>query len=136
MKNNLYLIISEDKTLREFNLHQTLESISYQEDSRVNLDLSVTTFTDLLDEVSMLSMFSNTKVVVADNVSLDKISDSELTYFENYLENPNPNNYLILLTNKVDTRKKSYKLLQKYFTITDDSSFDMNNLNNYVKKRN
>ena len=134
MKNNLYLIISEDKTLREFNLHQTLESISYQEDSRVNLDLSVTTFTDLLDEVSMLSMFSNTKVVVADNVSLDKISDSELTYFENYLENPNPNNYLILLTNKVDTRKKSYKLLQKYFTITDDSSFDMNNLNNYVKK--
>lgn len=134
MKNNLYLIISEDKSLREFNLHQVLENLSYQEDSRINLDLSVATFTDLLDEASMYSMFSDSKVIVANNVNLDKISDYELGYFEKYLENPNPNNYLILLTNKVDTRKKNYKLLQKYFTIIDDSSFDMNNLNNYVKK--
>lgn len=134
MKNKLYLIISEDKSLREFNLHQILNNISYQEDSRINLDLSVSTYVDLLDEASMLSMFSDTKVIIANNVNLDKISDYELTYFENYLQNPNPNNYLILLTNKVDTRKKNYKLLQKYFTIIDDSSFDTNNLSNYVKK--
>lgn len=134
MKNNLYLIISEDKSIRDFNLHQILEKITYQEDDKITIDLSVNSITDLLDEAAMLSMFSDTKVIIANNFNPDKITEYELTYFEKYLKNPNPNNYIILLTTKVDTRKKCYKLLKEYFTIYEESSFNSNNVSEYVKK--
>ena len=87
MKNNLSLIISEDKSIRDFNLHQILEKITYQEDDKITIDLSVNSITDLLDEASMLSMFSDTKVIIANNFNPDKITEYELSYFEKYLKN-------------------------------------------------
>jgi len=134
MKNNLYLIISEDKTIRDFNLHQVLKKIPHQEESKIFIDLTVSSVTDLLDEASMMSMFSQTKVIITESFNIDKLTDYELEYFNKYLHNPNKDSYLLLLTSKVDTRKKGYKLLKEYFTIIDDNDFNPNDVSEYVKK--
>jgi len=76
----------------------------------------------------MMSMFSQTKVIITESFNIDKLTDYELEYFNKYLHNPNKDSYLLLLTSKVDTRKKGYKLLKEYFTIIDDNDFNPNDV--------
>jgi len=132
MKDKLFLIINEDKTIQEFQLQKILNNLSNIEDSKIVIDLSVSSFTDLLDEASIMSMFSSEKIIVAINGNLDKINDYELEYLEKYLGNPNEYSYIIILTNKVDTRKKYYKIIKNYFTIIDEGEFNKNKINEYV----
>jgi len=131
--NNLFLIISEDKSIRDFNLYKILEKLDYQEDGKIIIDLNTSSFSDLLDEAGMMSMFCPTKVIIANNFNIDKITENDFNYLEKYLNNPNKDSYIILLANKIDSRKKSYKLLKDYFKIIDGTSFNNGDVLEYFK---
>lgn len=132
--NNLYLIIGENKEEIDFSILNILRKIDYTEDNKITYDLSINSLSDILDEASMMSLFSNTKVILGDNLDISKLSDNDTKYLSKYITNINKNSYIILIAKKVDARVKTYKIFKDNFTIIDIDKIDNSNkLFEYVK---
>ena len=135
MKNNLFLLIGEDKKSIDFSLFNILKKIDYDDNNKIIYDMNENTFADVLEEVSMVSMFSSVKVIIVNNFIIDDLSDNELEYLDKFVKSKNNDVYLILITDKVDTRKKNYRLFKDEFMISDISKFDSNNIYNFVRDK-
>lgn len=120
MKNNLYLIVGEDQELINFYLNKIMKEIGLDEEKKINYDMNTSSISDILDEVSMISLFSSEKVVTGYNFDIGKINDSDRDYLIRYLNNNNSNDrYIILIAGKVDGRSKDYKIFKDKFKIID-----------------
>lgn len=120
MKNNLYLIVGEDQELINFYLNKIMKEIGLDEEKKINYDMNTSSISDILDEVSMISLFSSEKVVIGYNFDIGKINDNDRDYFIRYLNNNNSNDrYIILIAGKVDGRSKDYKIFKDKFKIID-----------------
>ena len=89
----------------------------------------------VLDEASMKSLFSSMKVIVLNNFNIDKISDYEYECFNKFIENNIDDVYLIFICDKIDARKKSYKIFKDNFSILELDKVDNLNIIDYVKNR-
>lgn len=132
MKNNLFLIIGDDDKLIQFSLYDILNNIEYDDNNKIIYDMNVNSFMDVIEEVSMVSLFSSIKVIIVNNFSLDKINDGELDYLEKYINSNNKDGYIILISDKVDARKKSYKVFKDNFKIIEVNKIDNNNILDYI----
>ena len=112
MKDNLFMIIGDDDKLIQFSLFEILNKIEYDDNNKIIYDMNVNNFMDVIEEASMVSLFSPVKIIVVNNFSLDKINDNEIEYLERYIDSNNKDVYIILISEKVDARKKSYKLFK------------------------
>lgn len=120
MKNNLYLIVGEDQELINFYLNKIMKEIGLDEEKKINYDMNTSSISDILDEVSMISLFSSEKVVIGYNFDIGKINDNDRDYLIRYLNNNNSNDrYIILIAGKVDGRSKDYKIFKDKFKIID-----------------
>lgn len=120
MKNNLYLIVGEDQELINFYLNKIMKEIGLDEEKKINYDMNTSSISDILDEVSMISLFSSEKVVIGYNFDIGKINDNDRDYLIRYLNNNNSNDrYIILIAGKVDGRSKDYKMFKDKFKIID-----------------
>lgn len=120
MKNNLYLIVGEDQELINFYLNKIMKEIGLDEEKKINYDMNTSSISDILDEVSMISLFSSEKVVIGYNFDISKINDNDRDYLIRYLNNNNSNDrYIILIAGKVDGRSKDYKIFKDKFKIID-----------------
>lgn len=141
MKNNLYLIVGEDQELVNFYLNKIMNEIGLDEDKKINYDMNTSSISDILDEVSMISLFSSEKVVIGYNFDISKISDNDRDYLIRYLNNNNSNDrYIILIAGKVDGRSKDYKIFKDKFKIIDllqvDNDKDIYKyIEDYIKDR-
>lgn len=106
---NFYLLYGNDKTIIENELNNLLNKNN--EIDIIKYSLDNTTIEEIIEDASTISMFANKKIIVLDNCSFfsanKTINNQEL--LENYLNNYNPNTYIIFIANteKVDTRKKN-----------------------------
>lgn len=132
MNNNLFLIISSDKSVIDFNLHKILKKINYEENSKILLDMQSKTILDVIEEASMINLFSKTKVVIASNYDIDKSSEEDLEYLDKYAKNYNKDVYIILISNKIDTRKKNFKVFKENFNVINNSELNASNINEYI----
>ena len=132
MKNNLFLIIGDDDKLIQFSLYDILNNIEYDDNNKIIYDMNVNSFMDVIEEVSMVSLFSPVKIIIVNNFSLDKINDGELDYLEKYINSNNKDGYIILISDKVDARKKSYKVFKDNFKIIEVNKIDNNNILDYI----
>ena len=131
--NNLYLIIGEDSKLIDFYLLEILNKIKFVEDNKIIYDMNINNLNDVLDEASMISLFSSTKVIIGNNFDISKLSDNEIDYLSKYVGNINKDVYIILIASKVDARLKSYKIFKDNFKIIDTSKSDnSSDIYNYV----
>ena len=141
MKNNLYLIVGEDQELVNFYLNKIMNEIGLDEDKKINYDMNTSSISDILDEVSMISLFSSEKVVIGYNFDISKISDNDRDYLIRYLNNNSSNDrYIILIAGKVDGRSKDYKIFKDKFKIIDllqvDNDKDIYKyIEDYIKDR-
>ena len=120
MKNNLYLIVGENQELVNFYLNKILNEIGLDEEKKIDYDMNTSSISDILDEVSMISLFSSEKVVIGYNFDISKISDNDRDYLIRYLNNNSSNDrYIILIAGKVDGRSKDYKIFKDKFKIID-----------------
>ncbi len=122
MMDNLYLIIGDDKQLVNFYLQEIINKIDSED--KVYYDLSNSSFSSIIDEASMISLFSNKKIIIASNFDISKIKENEFDYLVKYLDNINNDVYIILMASKVDARVKSYKLFKEHFNIIDVTKMD------------
>ena len=135
MRSNLCLLVGENKQVIDFNLYDILNNIDYDDNNKIIYDMNVNSFMDVIEEASMVSLFSPVKVIIVNNFNIDIISDSELEYLEKFINSKNKDVYMILICSKVDARKKSYKLFKDNFKIIDVDKIDTNNIYEYVDNK-
>lgn len=135
MKSNLSLLIGENKQVIDFNIYEILEQIEYDDNNKIIYDMNVNSFMDVLEEASMVSLFSPVKVIIVNNFSNDNISDNELEYLERFISSKNKDVYLILVGSKIDGRKKNYKVFKDNFNVIDVDKIDLDNIYEYVDNK-
>lgn len=135
MRSNLFLIVGENKQIIDFSLHEILNNIQYDENNKIVYDMNINNFMDVMEEASMVSLFSPVKVIIVNNFLIDSLNDSELDYLGKFIISKNSDIYMILISNKVDARKKSYKLFKDNFKIIEASQIDNNDICSYIVNR-
>ena len=78
-------------------------------------DLNIHSINDVIDDLETFSLFGDKKAVVVENANAFLAGFSTSLELEKYLENVNPYTILILVcrSEKIDSRKKITKLVQK-----------------------
>ena len=131
---NFYLIYGIDRSIVNNELNKVIKSL--KADDIVKYDMNNSTVLDVIEDASTVGLFSSNKIIILDdcyfltaNKSIDNIEE-----LEKYIEKHNPNNYCIFIsyTDKVDTRKKLYKLLKDKAKIIEQVNIDDDYLINYI----
>ena len=135
MRSNLFLIIGEDKKIIDFSLYEILNNIDYDENNKITYDMNINSFMDVMEEASMVSLFSPIKVITVNNFVIDNLSDSDIDYLDKFINSKNKDIYIIFISNKVDARKKSYKLFKDNFKIIEVDKIDNNNIYDYIDNK-
>ena len=133
MKNNLFLLVGEDKKGTDFSLFEILNNIEYDDNNKIIYDMNTNSFMDVIEEASMVSMFSSEKVIVVNNFIIDNINEVEFDYLERYVNSKIKDVYIILIANKIDARKKNFKLFKDNFNVIEVDKIDNGSICNYVK---
>lgn len=131
---NFYLIYGIDRSIVNNELNKVIKSLKV--DDIVKYDMNNSTVLDVIEDASTVGLFSSNKIIILDDcyfMSANKSIDN-LEEMEAYIEKYNPNNYCIFIsyTDKVDTRKKIYKLLKNNGKIIEQVNIDDNYLINYI----
>lgn len=119
MKNNLYLIIGEDNELVNFYLTSILENTLFNEEEKIEYDMTVSSISDILDEASMISLFSSKKIIIGREFDTKKMNDNDLDYLKKYIDNINKDVYIVLIAKKIDARSKEYKIFKDSFKVIE-----------------
>jgi len=135
MKNNLFLLVGEDKKAIDFSLYEILNSIEYDENNKIVYDMNTDKFMDVIEEASMVSLFSPIKVIIVNNFVIDNITDNELDYLGKYIDNKIEDVYIVFISCKVDARKKSYKLFKDNCKIIELDKIDSSNIYDYTENK-
>lgn len=132
--NNFYLIYGVDSSIINNELNKLISKLGI--DDIVKYDMTNSSLLDVIEDASTVGLFSTNKIIVLDdcNFLCANKSIDDIEKLEEYIERYNPNNYCIFITynDKVDSRKKIYKLLKKNGNIIELSNIDDNYLINYV----
>lgn len=134
--HNFYLIYGSDRSIINNELNKLIEKLKIKD--IVKYDMTTSNVLDVIEDASTVGLFSTNKIIILDdcyflsaNKTIDNISD-----LEEYIEKYNPNNYCIFIaySDKIDTRKKIYKLLKSNAKIIEQTKIDDNYLINYIKE--
>lgn len=78
----------------------------------ISINYLDTTMDNIIEEANQQDLFSSTKVIIVRNCNIFNTSNESATKtLEKYLNNPNNLTTLIFITNKVNQKLKSYKLI-------------------------
>jgi len=135
MRSNLFLIVGEDKKIIDFSLFNILNNIDYDDNNKIIYDMNINGFMDVMEEASMVSLFSPIKVIIVNNFVLDNLNDNEFEYLDRFVNSKVSDVYMILISNKIDARKKNYKLFKDNFKIIEVDKVDDNNIYDYVEDK-
>ncbi len=131
--NNLFFIESDDYSLIEIKIKELLQQLSCDINQLITYDMEETNVSNAILDLDTYGFFNEKKIVYCKNASFLTPQKSEIDHdidmLTKYLNNPNPNNILIISCNKTDGKKNIVKLVKKNCQIIA-SEVD---LNHYVK---
>jgi len=130
---NNYVIASTDKItleekIKELNKDNSSEVVYY--------DLLEDSIERVVEDLDTMNFLSSSKIIVGTNayfLSSDKTKGIEQNtdILEKYLSNPNPDNYLILVTDTIDKRKKIVTSILSKCELIEE----INDIDSIIKKR-
>ncbi|MBO5530620.1 MAG: DNA polymerase III subunit delta [Bacilli bacterium] len=135
---NTYLIFGEENFLIDEKLKDIKDSVKASEDNIITYDLTNDSISSVLIEASTVSMFSDKKLIICEKSTFlcanKSLSEEELEDLTKYLNNPFEDVYIVFIVReeKVDSRKKITKLINKISKVYDCNKIDSYKLNNYV----
>ena len=116
---NTYIIESSDYVVINAKIDDILKKSHLTSDMIIKYDLTETPISTAIEDLDTYNFLSSNKVVVCDNAYFltsnrpkgAVVHNEEL--LEKYLKNPSSENILIMICDKIDTRKKIVKLVDK-----------------------
>ena len=136
---NFYLIYGIDRSIIDNELDKLLKKLKI--DDVVKYRIPDTKIEDIIEDASIVGMFSSQKVIVVENATFfnaNKTIDN-LSLLEEYLEHYNKDNYIIFIDNKdkIDTRKNITKKIKDIGEIIscnkEDREYFKSFINNYLQ---
>ena len=134
-----YFIYGIDRSIIDNELDKLLKKLKI--DDVVKYRIPDTKIEDIIEDASIVGMFSSQKVIVVENATFfnaNKTIDN-LSLLEEYLEHYNKDNYIIFIDNKdkIDTRKKITKKIKDIGEIIscnkEDREYFKSFINNYLQ---
>lgn len=139
--NNIYLLYGMDKSLIDNKVNELKKKLNINEFDIIKYDINIDSLDSIINEISMPSLFSNTKLLLVNNSTFFSSSKCiETTELEKYLENLSKSTYIIFTCNteKIDSRKKICKLIDKVGKVIElkkgDRTYIINHLKCYIKE--
>ena len=117
-------------------LEDEISKITNGKNNIITINYDESDIETVIEECSYFSLINEEKFVIVNNFKINA-SSKEL---ENYLDNPNPNVTLILITSSIDKRSTIYKKIKAKGTIVEILELKQSELNtkisSYCKKNN
>lgn len=135
---NTYLIFGLENYLIDEKIKEIKDKLKVEEDNIINYDLNTDSIDSVLVEASTVSMFSDKKLIICDNslflTANKSLSEEELNDLTKYLENSFEYVFIIFIVRdeKVDSRKKITKLVNKVSKVYECNKIESYRLNNYL----
>ena len=135
-KYNFYLLYGTDNSIISNELNKIIAELNIKD--VVKYDIPNSNILDIVEDASTVGLFSTNKIIILDDCyffSANKSIDN-IEILENYIKNYNPDNYCIFIsyTDKIDTRKKIYKLLKENAKIIERLKIDDEYIISYIKE--
>ena len=111
MKNS-YLLETEDSVLLENKIEEIIKKTNFVDAYKSIYDIEDVNLDYALEDLDTYSFLSYKKIIIVKNFLNDN-NDTRLEHLLRYIDNPNPDNLLILTTKKIDNRLNIIKLLKK-----------------------
>ena len=136
--NNLYLIESNNKEIIDIKVKDILDKNKLSNDNLICYDMEETNISDAIIDLDTYSLFNERKVVLCKNCIFLGTDKSEINHeietLEKYLNNPNPDNILILSIDKTDGKKNIVKLVKEKCTVIDNNIDIFKYIKEYTKE--
>ena len=126
----IYLIESDNLVVINTKIEQILKKNKLNKDGIIRYDLLEVPLEVLINELDTYSLLTDKKIVIGENASFLSSSkvksiNTDTNELEKYVNNPNKDNILILICNKLDNKKKIVKLLKdKGEVLSNEISID------------
>ena len=136
--NNLYFIETDSYELLEMKINELLKENKLSSNNLISYDLEEVNISDAIVDLDTYSLFNDIKVVLCKNCVFLSSGKSEINHnielLEKYLNNPNPNNILILSVNKSDGKKNIVKLVKEKCKIIETEIDIFKYIKEYAKE--
>ena len=106
---NNYLIKSNAISLIDKKIEELIKEKGFDSSSVTTYDLEEDSITSLIEDADTISFLTPNKVIIGKNLSNNNLDEKNLKILSKYLDNPNSDVLLILVTTNIDARKKSIK---------------------------
>ena len=131
----IHLIISDSF----YFIKQTINGIFSDESEIIKINYDNVELSDVLYELSTVSLFEDNKKVVVENTEELFAKGFDSDDFENYLNNPSDLSTVIFVTSKADKTNRYYKLISDKYKVYDSTIKKKYNnvleVKNYVKEK-
>lgn len=127
---NTYIIESTDFVVINSRINDILKKSKLTSDMIIKYDLIETPISVAIEDLDTYNFLSSNKVVICDNAYFLTGSKPKGAVvhneeqLEHYLKNPSSDNILILICDKLDSRKKIVKLVDKKFILGGEVIID------------
>ncbi len=115
---NNYLLESLDDVAIDDNIEEIIKKNNFEVASRSIYDLDISSLQQPLEDLDTYSFLSPKKVIIIkkiENINLVEEKDN-IEHLYKYIDNPNPDNLLIVVANKLNNTLKITKELKKKLT--------------------
>ena len=115
--NNLYFIETDNLDILNIKVKEIIKNNNLDINNLITYDMEEVNISDAIIDLDTYSLFNEQKIVLCKNSCFLGTVKSEIEHnielLEKYLNNPNPNNYLILSVDKSDGKKNIVKLVKE-----------------------
>ena len=106
---NNYLIKNNAISLIDKKIEELIKEKGFDSSSVTTYDLEEDSITSLIEDADTISFLTPNKVIIGKNLSNNNLDEKNLKILSKYLDNPNSDVLLILVTTNIDARKKIVK---------------------------
>lgn len=131
MSMNFYLFYGLNRGFINKRVNDIIDKYNIDSNNIIKYNFKDNCIDDVLEEASMNSMFALNKLILIESNLKEEIDTDKL---ESYMKNFNPNTYIIITCNieKVDSRRKLYKLFVKYGKV-EELVLNQSNAHDFIK---
>ena len=112
---NSYLLETEDYAAREKEVEKLIKKEKFEDATTSIYDLEENTLENALEDLDTYGFLTNKKIIVIRNIENISSEDEKnrLDHLYKYIDNPNPDNLLIIECKKLNNTTKLSKELKK-----------------------
>ena len=130
---NNYLIKSNTISLIDKKIEELIKEKGFDSSSVTTYDLEEDSITSLIEDADTISFLTPNKVIIGKNLSNNNLDEKNLKTLSKYLDNPNSDVLLILVTTNIDARKKSIKEVINKLSLVNISTDTKTLVNDILK---